>query len=133
MLTRSTSSNLNVVVKNPQDTFLATKPGQAKKSAKLTSKPDACGLESDEDDSLECEVAMSSPMKGGEYRKSVEVCLSLFRMVFMDFTQALGIGQDQRCHLKATACSGSTSRWRYRGRCVDSSCHTNIYQSCPFW
>ncbi len=74
MPTRTTSSNSNVVVKNPQDAFLTTK-GQAKKSAKPTSKPDACGLESDEDDSLEREVAMSSPMKGGEYRKSVEVCL----------------------------------------------------------
>jgi hypothetical protein len=77
---RTTSSNSNVVTKNPQEALTKTK-AQSKKTSKPTVKPDAWGSESDKDDSLEREVAMSSPVKGGEYRKSVEVCFP-FRIIF---------------------------------------------------
>ena len=45
--------------------------------AKSIPKPEVSGMQSDEDDSLERKMAMSSPMKGGEYRNTVKVCFAL--------------------------------------------------------
>jgi len=67
MAMRTTSSNSTVVSKTTQAAPLQ------KMKAKPVSKPETARMLSDEDDSLEREVAMSSPMKGEEYRKSVQV------------------------------------------------------------
>ena len=47
---------------------------QSGKNLKSASRPEASGIKSNEDDSLERDVAMSSPMKGQEYWDSVQVC-----------------------------------------------------------
>jgi len=70
---RTTSSNSKVVIKNNRDAPVAKTKGR---SAKPVPVPKVSGMQSDEDDSLEREVAMSSPMKGDNYRNSVQVCAS---------------------------------------------------------
>ena len=57
---RTTSSNSSVAANNPKV--------KAQPTEEHTD-----GSDDDEDDSVERDVAMSSPIKGGEYRKSVKV------------------------------------------------------------
>jgi hypothetical protein len=54
-------------------------------------KPTVSEIESDEDDSLEREVALSSPVKGEEYRNSVQVCIPLSPLI--DTALPLDIGE----------------------------------------
>jgi hypothetical protein len=65
---RTMSSNSNIVSKKigdalPPKTLIGAQPAKT-----------VPGMQSDEDDSLERQMAMSSPMKGGEYRNTVKVC-----------------------------------------------------------
>jgi hypothetical protein len=73
---RTTSSNSNVVNKKYQDASAPQAKAKAQ-SVKPIARPEVSGMQSDEDDSLEREIAISSPVKGEEYRNSVQVCSSL--------------------------------------------------------
>ena len=68
---RTTSSNSDVVRKTGQViSSLKAKARTAKPVAKLSE------TESDEDDTLDREMAISSPVKGNDYRTSVQVGFS---------------------------------------------------------
>jgi len=90
---------LNVVSKKDGDaaSLLKMKAQSAKPIVKEIS-----GMQSGEDDSLEHEVAMLSPMKGGEYWNSVQVRFALAPSI--DTTWPLYTGEDEGSHLKAQAC-----------------------------
>jgi hypothetical protein len=89
---RTTSSNSNVVSKTAREA----------RTEAQSMEPKTSGVPSDEDDSMERDVAMSSPMKGEEYRKSVQV---RFRFVSFKYTALLlDIGEAQRWRSNIKAC-----------------------------
>jgi hypothetical protein len=73
---RTMSSNSIVASKSVQRAQLPGMKVQPVKNLKSASGPEASGMQSDEDDSLERDVAMLSPMKGKDYRNSVQVCFA---------------------------------------------------------
>lgn len=77
---RTTTSNKTVAPKAVQ---VAPQP-KNKTKARAAAKPETVGdseedraiggMRSDEDDSLERDVALASPVKGSEFRKATQVC-----------------------------------------------------------
>lgn len=76
---RTTTSNSSVVTNNLKINV------PLKQALKSTERLQSHELETDEDDSLERNVAMSSPIKSGEYRKTIKVCF-LFKLHSTKFT-----------------------------------------------
>lgn len=73
LIMRTTTSNSNVASKGSRDiTLLKTKA----RSAKPVVESITSVMQSDEDDSLDRDVAMSSPVKGKDYQTTVQVCFS---------------------------------------------------------
>lgn len=96
--TRTTSSNSSVQVSKP-DRDAKSKPQATKPTRSKTSN----GTLSDgEDDSLEREMAMSSPMKGKDYRNSIQVCCALYPFEYTALL--LDVGEAQKWQSKAKAC-----------------------------
>lgn len=82
VISRTTASNTDVVTKDAQTAPSLLNAKRKKTSAKapdseivVDSKPENTGggMCSDEDDTLDCQLALSSPIKGSDHRKLNQV------------------------------------------------------------
>lgn len=116
---RTTSSNSIVVSKTDRAASLPN--AKARKSVKPATVSE---IESDEDDSLERDVALSSPVKGEEYRNSIQVCISLSPLIYAAWPLDIGEGPS---HPKAEGRGWPSSPGCYSEQRVDASSYSNVY------